>query len=669
MPRDLPIGNDHFLVNFDANYNLREIFFPHVGMENHTAGRLCRTGVWASGRFAWIDDPAWQKTANYMPQTLATAVTARHPGLSVEIVFHDAVDIARNILVREVNITNTASVPQSVRLFFHYDFSIYGVDVGDTIYYEPQLKALIAYKGQRYFLMAGQRGGTGGVHAGINAWATGIREFNQHEGTWRDAEDGELSGNPIAQGSVDTTMALNTGPLDPGEQATLYHWLVAGNSLNEVRELHNLTRFRGPRTFLYRTVDYWRAWINKNSTDFGNLRQEMIDLYQQSLLIMRTQADCDGGIMAANDWDVIKFNRDTYSYVWPRDGAIVSMAFDRAGYQEVTQRFFNFCARVIDRQGYLLQRFDPRGDMASGWHPWVNGQGQPQLPIQEDETGLVIHALWEHYALFRDIEFISPLYRPLIKTAADFLCSYREPNTGLPAPSYDLWEERHTIHAFTVAAVWAGLTAAARFTALFNEVELSQKYTQAATEIHEATLRYLFDESLGRFLRGITVAKDGVVQKDLTLDSSLAGMFKFGMFPAHHPAVEKTMEAVRQRLWCKTAVGGLARYENDYYHQVSRDIANVPGNPWFICTLWLAQYYIERAQTPQDLEPALELLHWVRQHALPSGVLAEQLNPDTGAPLSVSPLTWSHAEFVLAIHQYLEKVRAILWRPQSWEAL
>jgi len=38
MPRDLPIGNGHLLVNFDETYHLRDIYFPHVGSENHSAG-------------------------------------------------------------------------------------------------------------------------------------------------------------------------------------------------------------------------------------------------------------------------------------------------------------------------------------------------------------------------------------------------------------------------------------------------------------------------------------------------------------------------------------------------------------------------------------------------------------------------------------------------------
>ena len=116
------------------------------------------------------------------------------------------------------------------------------------------------------------------------------------------------------------------------------------------------------------------------------------------------------------------------------------------------------------------------------------------------------------------------------------------------------------------------------------------------------------------------------------------------------------MQAVYDQLWVKTSVGGLARYERDAYHQIEHDdLQNVPGNPWFICTLWWAQYLIARARSPEELKEPLQVLEWVADHALPSGVLAEQVNPHTGEPLSVSPLTWSHAAFVSAVLEYLEK--------------
>ncbi len=35
--------------------------------------------------------------------------------------------------------------------------------------------------------------------------------------------------------------------------------------------------------------------------------------------------------------------------------------------------------------------------------------------------------------------------------------------------------------------------------------------------------------------------------------------------------------------------------------------------------------------------------------------MAEQLHPYTGEPLSVSPLTWSHAEYVRTVQEYIER--------------
>ena len=121
------------------------------------------------------------------------------------------------------------------------------------------------------------------------------------------------------------------------------------------------------------------------------------------------------------------------------------------------------------------------------------------------------------------------------------------------------------------------------------------------------------------------------------------------------------MEDLREKLWVKTQVGGVARYEGDSYHRVSNDL---PGNPWFICTLWLADFLADRAETETDVAPAIELMQWVTDHALPSGVLAEQVHPLTGEPLSVSPLTWSHATFVATVHRVLRHLGKIRVCPE-----
>jgi GH15 family glucan-1,4-alpha-glucosidase len=236
---------------------------------------------------------------------------------------------------------------------------------------------------------------------------------------------------------------------------------------------------------------------------------------------------------------------------------------------------------------------------------------------------------------------------------------FREPETGLPLPSYDLWEERHGILGWTAGATWGGLKAAAQFARAFGEVERAAGYRRAAGEIKAGVDRYLWQPELNYFARMINRKPDGNWEVDKIIDASLVGLWQFGMYAPDDPKITATMEAIRQRLWVKTRFGGLARYENDRYHQVSQDSANVPGNPWFICTLWLAEWYAVTAKTPHELKPALELLGWGAKCALPSGVLAEQMHPYTNEPLSVSPLTWSHAVYVATVQAYLDSLERL----------
>ncbi|MGD8239705.1 MAG: glycoside hydrolase family 15 protein [Armatimonadota bacterium] len=653
MPRDVPVGNGSLLVNFDEHYRLRDLYWPHVGQENHTGGRPCRFGVWVEGQFRWIEDAGWERRLDYAEDTLVTEVTLRHPELQLKLVCHDAVDFHEDVYMRQIVVRNEADRERNVRLFFGHDFRISGHPVGDSAYYEPERRAVFHYKGKRWFMINAAKGRPEEWTLGVDQWAVGIAEAQGREGTWRDAEDGTLSGNAVAQGSVDSALALHL-TVPAGGEATGWYWIVAGEDFDEVTRINRAVREKGPAMLLDRTRHYWAMWAGKEQEDFGDLPEPLCRVYRRSLPIIRTQIDNGGAILAANDYDMARYAHDTYSYMWPRDGALVVAALIEAGYSEVARRFFDFCHTAITKEGYLLHKYNPDGSLASSWHGWYH-EGGKELPIQEDETALVLWALWRHYRRFRDVEFIKPLFRGLVTRAANWMVSYRDPATGLPLPSWDLWEERRGVLAWTVGATWGGLQAAANFADPFGEHELADTYRRAADEIREGVEEHLWAPDLGRFLRMVNRRDDGGWERDTTIDASLFGLWYFGMFAPDDPKTTATMEAVRERLWVKTDVGGLARYENDYYHQVSQDIERVPGNSWFICTLWLAQWYIAKAQTVADLQPARDILNWCAGHALPSGVMAEQVHPHTNAPLSVSPLTWSHATLVTTVLEYLAR--------------
>ena len=154
----------------------------------------------------------------------------------------------------------------------------------------------------------------------------------------------------------------------------------------------------------------------------------------------------------------------------------------------------------------------------------------------------------------------------------------------------------------------------------------------------------------------VNFKQDGALEIDATIDASLYACFAFGAYLPDDEKVKNTMEQISAKLWRKTDGGGLARYENDSYYRVNNEDI---GNPWFITTLWLVEYYIACAKEKKDLDKALSIMEWVADHALPSGVLAEQIHPHTHEPLSISPLTWSHAAYVTVVQEYLNKLLEI----------
>jgi len=702
MPRDIPVGNGQMLVTFDHHYQVRDIYFPHVGQENHAGGGPCRFGVFGEivdptrgdsdrrkQRLFWSDN-GWGMELGYEPDTLSTRVKMSHHQLKIEMHCSDVVDFHRPVHVRRIEVHNKSDQDRDLRLFHHNDFFMYGTRVGDTAYYDPKMRCLIHYRKSRYLMACWYADG----EQQIDEYATGTAGFNGAEGTWRDAEDGQLGGNAIAQGAVDSTMMLRVR-LAPHESKVVYLIIGAGECHADIQAIHRfLHRSRGPQEVIDRTEAYWRLWLAASRVNFpqkqeSGLSQPVINLFKRSLLVVRSQIDNGGAIIAANDTDYMQYSRDTYSYLWPRDGAFVAEALDAAGFSDVARSFYSLCAKIITDEGYFLHKYNPDGTPASSWHPWVS-MGKPQLPIQEDETALVIWALWRHYVRFRDIEFVRPLWIRLIRPAGDFLVRYRDPHTKLPLPSYDLWEERWGVHAFTVASVFAGLRAAWQFAVCFGDNHRANAYATAAEQTRDAFDKHLWSGKHKRYLRRVVpldhdrTARDMAAVMDMqtprdepgevpgegdnppiefeldpVVDSSLFAIYALGMKDPRDERVIKTMQAVEKRLWVKTKVGGVARYEGDPYHQMVHNQKSVPGNPWFICTLWLADHKIARAQTVDELKEALPIFEWVAGHALPSGVLAEQVHPQTNAPLSVSPLTWSHATVVSTLTRYLAKLEKL----------
>src|SRR4051812_43185321 len=522
MPRDIPVGNGRLLITYDRQYQIRDIFFPHVGQENHAGAGPCRFGVYCDipnrnrSRLFWTSDDGWSIRQRYLRDTLTTSVALEHKDLKISLYCNDVVDFHRLMMVRKIKVKNLARHERLVRIMHHQDFNIFGTKMGDTAYYDPELHSIIHYRGKRYLMVTFYNSG----EQRIDEYATGTSGFHGAEGTWRDAEDGHLQGNPIAQGAVDSTIAHHVS-VPAEDERTVYMVLIAGHSREELVEQHKWLLKMGPQAVIDRTTSYWRLWVGGTNINFGNIPPKVVDLFKRSLLLVRTQIDNGGAIIAANDSDIMQFSRDTYSYMWPRDGALVANSLDLAGFPDLARWFYTFCKDAITPEGYFHHKYNPDGSPASSWHPWVL-KGSRVLPIQEDETALVVWALWRHYYRYRDIEFVRPLWVDLVQKAADFMVKYRDPRTGLPMPSYDLWEERWGVHAFTVATVYGGLKAARNFAVCFGDRQRAEIYNKAAEEIQAAAAKYLYSEKLGRFVRRLVPRDQPLAPDDPTILADVA---------------------------------------------------------------------------------------------------------------------------------------------------
>src|SRR5690606_11554967 len=118
---------------------------------------------------------------------------------------NDGIHQRECIYIKQITIRNVSDQAKEIRFFFHQDLIIEGTEVGDTAAYFPENNTVLHYKRSNYFMFNGFSD-----EGGLFQDCTGVKRFSSGEGTWRDAEDGILMGNAIAQGSVDSTISFKT---------------------------------------------------------------------------------------------------------------------------------------------------------------------------------------------------------------------------------------------------------------------------------------------------------------------------------------------------------------------------------------------------------------------------------------------------------------------------
>lgn len=635
MARPVILGNGRLTVGLNEKGLVHDFYYPYVGLDNLTTARSIqhRIGVWVDGVFSWTDSDLWQCSVDFSSEALIGTTVLRSENLGVELTTQDFVDYQQDCLCRIITVKNISQNHHEIRLFMHQVFEISSNGRADTALYVPDDNYILDYKGRCCLLISGQKR-TGGDS--FDQFAVGNQGIEGKQGTYRDAEDGELSGHAVEHGGVDSVIRFTLN-IDPDQSETVDYWIAASDSQYTCETIHAKMR-DGLDKRLTANQMHWKSWLSISADRLSKADENQRALARKSLLVIKAHTDARGGIIASCDSSIYNYGRDYYSYVWPRDGAYAMWPLIRLGYTEEPKAFFKFCADILNPEGYLMHKYQPDRAIGSTWHPLVHGQRR-ELAIQEDETATVLIMLGEYLDYSKDEIFLREMYTRFVVPAANFMSGFIDDATGLPHATYDLWEEKFLTSTYTSATVYRALVVASDLAEKFGEKSFQDMWTASAHSLLQKYPVFLNPDRAG-FRKGFILDEEANLAFDNTLDiSSFYGVMTFGYYPEGSTDLHAAVKELKNCLLDQNNSGGSPRYEGDNYFRVS-DKYN--GNPWIISTLWLAQYYIRI----NDFAEARRLLTWAESHTLPSGVMPEQVNPENGDLISVTPLVWSHAEYI-----------------------
>ncbi|MFC7439837.1 glycoside hydrolase family 15 protein [Laceyella putida] len=634
---DAVIGNSSMLVALDARGEIHRLWWPHVDMPQHV--ETMKMGVLVEGMQAstsWLDQAeAWRHEQSYLPRTNILRTQATGKKVPVVVATTDFAVPDEDLLVRNVELTNTGEAKLTLTFFVYASLQIAENALYNSVSFDRVIDGLLYFRHQYAFALSGAN-----VCAG---YAIGD--------AFRHATAGYLPGDTI--GMVPHGALAFRLSLAPGETRALPLYLTAGTTVHEASAKMHQAKRVGAAEWLARTEAYWQKYL-RGAKPLAIRDKQVQAVYERSLLVFKLMSDqATGSVIAAPEFDEAFTRCGGYAYCWGRDAAYITTAFDQAGLTSLTRAFYRWAVLAQDPDGSWQQRHYHDGRLAPSWG------------LQIDEGGSILWGMHQHYLMTGDRSFLEEMW-PAVEKGASFLLSYLDAETGLPLPSRDLWEEREAEHTYSAAAVYGGLSGAAAIARELGQTALATAWREAAGGIKRAMEQHAVDGETNTFLRGIKLRvseeeyREAVasgkstametdekgytrylLMQDNVLDISLIGLaVPFRAFDVHDPRMVATADAI-ERACTSPVVGGIRRYEDDAY---------IGGNPWILTTLWLAQYRIQQGR----IDEAKQHFAWAVKHATSLNLLPEQIDKETGETAWVVPLTWSHAMFVLTAHMLAE---------------
>jgi GH15 family glucan-1,4-alpha-glucosidase len=376
------------------------------------------------------------------------------------------------------------------------------------------------------------------------------------------------------------------------------------------------------------TVAGWRSWTAAHA-GYEGPHQDWV--MRSGLVLQALTYRPTGAVMAAATTSLPEVpggqaNWD-YRFGWLRDGSFTLKALWVAACPDEGARFFDWmaksCGPLDGRDAPVMLGAGGEHDLTERTLDHLAGFGDAR-PVrvgndawtqkQLDVYGEVLECAW----VLRDqLELTSPSTQRLLRALADRAAeTWEQRDAGI-------WEGREGDRHYVTSKVmcWVAVDRALRLADRIGATDHVERWQATREQISEAVLRDGWDEDRGAFT--------GAFGSD-HLDAGVLLIPLTGFLDATDPRVLSTLDVVEEEL----SRDGL----------VQRWTGSGDEGAFVICSYWLAA---ARAMAGQ-VERAREIFDAVTGHANDLGLLAEEIDLETGALLGNFPQALSHIGLVNA---------------------
>ena len=384
-----------------------------------------------------------------------------------------------------------------------------------------------------------------------------------------------------------------------------------------------------PFDHLRATRRFWRHWSGRLEYD-GPWRH---DVQRGALVLKLLQYAPTGAMVAAPTtslpaWVGGSRNWD-YRFSWTRDSAMAIRAMNQIGYPDESQAFFHFVRDVIEERRTLdiMVTLDggevpdeaELGHLAGyrGSRPVRIGNAA-RLQIQHDIVGPLLDAasVFEQSGGTLGLR----LWRQVRSRINEAVDQAEQPDHGIWEPRS---EPRHHLHSKLM--IWVALDRGLHIASRFGGDREERLWREARDTLEREILVRGFDSEKQTFVR--EYGGDQV-------DATLLLLPIYGLLPPRDLRVERTIQRVIDEL---SEGRFLRRYKNS-------DGIDCEEGAFVLCGFWLA----EALALAGRMDEALECFHQHLSAGNHLGLLAEEVDPRSGAALGNFPQAFSHLGLIQA---------------------